>query len=659
APQMYCRVINRSTDKPLLVTSFTSRTNLVGQKASDQLTGRRNKRVTVRAQSPDWIDNLTRDLDVVEDRAEFEPTTIRLHRLWLAATRLRGYREWFGNDRFDLTVDLTTYGGTWQAALVERVCRSMSRPNDLSIRTTGFSREEASSTFASMESPGDADASRGSLIGCEPLQDDPRVQLVRTLVDRPGPMEQSVVLRYDSLPLTTFVDLSFGLAQFGLSDRWFVVPSGNTDSSHGTLRVLVGNPAEEEPPQPAGLSKPERRKHLLFLNGSPWRQRVEFFFDDSPSICVVHSLGAAAQDLPMQVDAGKCALQLPPTSIVCLDVVLPAATASDDNASIGSWNAVMVNPQPTIARCKSLIGEIIATTGSLELPQERYESLRNGGFETKGQVGIVGWMQTQFPPDAVVLDESEATEGRYSIRMTNATEDERTWVVSERIPVPDTSRLAVSLALRAAAVANPSTPNAVETIGSDAISMTHQLRVSLEGDRDGSPVRIVAELETPRDGQWHPRQLVLESDSLDLGSQESVRLTVDSLSPGTIWIDDVRLHDRFATREERGRLHRQAYLAVQGLRRGDLAPASRLAGNYWTRSLLKQSNWTLSNAAGDGEDASRPADVQARPVWVAGTMDARHRGDATSDSGPAVDGPPAHRGVAERLREWLPRPIRF
>ncbi len=103
-----------------------------------------------------------------------------------------------------------------------------------------------------------------------------------------------------------------------------------------------------------------------------------------------------------------------------------------------------------------------------------------------------------------------------------------------------------------------------------------------------------------------------------------LRLTIDSLSGGRVWIDDVQLHDRFPTEKERTELQSQAFLAVQGLQRGNLLPSGKLLQNHWARHLL---------SLGDTEPSQPMIDDEPVPAE-----------------------PP---GVAERIRNWLPRQLRF
>ena len=179
-----------------------------------------------------------------------------------------------------------------------------------------------------------------------------------------------------------------------------------------------------------------------------------------------------------------------------------------------------------------------------------------------------------IPPGAVRLDESESIEGNQSVVMTTQPGAiSRTWLVSQPFRPPPSGRLAVSLACRA-----ERKPDNVQ----------HRIQVSIEGIRNGVPFQQSNTIEIPCNGQWRASEIALEVDRIDPTHIENLRLTIDSVSAGRVWIDDIRLHDQFALAKERGEVEGLAFLAVQGLQRGNLAPAAKLLTNYWARHLLAQ-----------------------------------------------------------------------
>ncbi|MEM6474297.1 MAG: hypothetical protein AAF802_32485, partial [Planctomycetota bacterium] len=520
-------------------------------------------------------------------------STIRLYRLSVAIARLSDYAAWFGCNGYDLPAPTSNSDRDWDSWMISQACER--------LQSDGIQFRDGQKTL-----------SVGNGVQCEVTDGNTELQLMQEIVKRTdtpsGKPGKPVVLEYATLPLATRMDLSSALSQTKIASVWNTIQSekgGVDEPTRGTLRVFWAS----DSPQSG---------NLLVANASPWRQQMEFAFRGTLAECKPHEL-CVHGSLGLHHEGGNCFLQVPAGSVTCLTVSFEQEIG--DTIPIIGWKGTMSNPQPTIALCKSVIGEVIGSTGKLELPNMVYPHLRNGGFESDGQVGIVGWMQTQFPPDAVVLDSNEAIEGSRSIRMTNSEKSSgRTWIVSETIPVPETARLAVSMSVRAAKASSRS-----------GDQTPHRIRISLEGERGGVPLQVISELAIDRNGQWNARRLVLEAKALDLQSLETIRLTIDSLSLGTIWIDDVRLHHQFATEEERDRIHGQAYLAVQGIRRGNLASVTRLLSNEWTRDLLERSDWTLSQPS-----LRLPADDsrnknQTRPAWSATTIASRPDSPKTPD----------------------------
>ncbi|WP_146532843.1 hypothetical protein [Rubripirellula reticaptiva] len=276
--------------------------------------------------------------------------------------------------------------------------------------------------------------------------------------------------------------------------------------------------------------------------------------------------------------------------------------------NFGSWNAVASGGSATTDKIKEQVTSVVQRIGMLSTPPA-YDGLANGGFEQTGGMGLIGWLHAQHPPQCVRVERGECFEGSQSVLLTtDAAVSTRTWLVSETVTPPQSGQLAVSMACR----------GELKRDGD-----VHHLRVSIEATQSGAPIRQSADVSVPCNGKWESRGIVLEALSIDVEKTESLRLTIDSLSGGRVWIDDVRLHDRFPTSKERVQIQSQAFLAVQGLQRGNLTPSARLLQNHWAQFLLAEP--TTEIAASD-------------------------KSAAEQESVP---------GVADRVRSWLPRPLRF
>ena len=293
-----------------------------------------------------------------------------------------------------------------------------------------------------------------------------------------------------------------------------------------------------------------------------------------------------------------------PSELVVLqsDQKLMASTQID-------WASEVKNSQVTIEKIKADVATVAQSVGTLADSQV-YEQLSNPGFESEVGVGISGWLHAQHPPGAVAVDDREAYEGSRSLCLTTQSGTaSRTWLVSETVSPPKTGRLAVSMACRGelSEITNP-----------------HQLRISIEGTSSGQSLSYSRVVDVPRNGQWQSHPLIIEADGLVPNLTKSLRITVDSLSTGKVWIDGVRLHDHFATSRERNELQSLAFLAVQGIQHGNLAPSAKLLYNPWAQRLIQN---------GSSPELSESEKTQSTT--------------------------PASSGVADRIRNWLPRPLRF
>ncbi|MGB7326216.1 MAG: hypothetical protein WBD31_15185, partial [Rubripirellula sp.] len=351
-------------------------------------------------------------------------------------------------------------------------------------------------------------------------------------------------------------------------------------------------------------------------NMAPWQSQVTFqsptggrwevisgdaSLRDAPLSVLAQTAGSAASPPQPMLSGSALQLVLEPGSVSLLRCRGPVG-------EFGIWNAKVSGGSATTDRIKEQVTSVVQRIGMLSTPPS-YDGLANGGFEQTGGIGLIGWLHAQHPPQCVRVEQGECFEGSQSVLLTtDAAVSTRTWLVSETVTPPPSGQLAVSMACRG------------ELKGDGDV---HHLRVSIEATQNGAPVRHSADVSVPCNGKWESRGIVLEALSIDPETTESLRLTIDSLSGGRVWIDDVRLHDRFPTSKERVEIQSQAFLAVQGLQRGNLTPSARLLQNHWAQFLLAEP--TTETAAPD-ESAAEQENVP---------------------------------GVADRVRSWLPRPLRF
>ena len=343
--------------------------------------------------------------------------------------------------------------------------------------------------------------------------------------------------------------------------------------------------------------------HVACLCLTPWENEIDIETSQEVEWTVV---GGNPEDIQIEkLNGNRARVQIAEGHLILLRSTQPVG-----DTEITSCRARLSGGSAALAEIKRKVTLVAQRIGIL-FDFESYDALNNGGFEKAGNLGLVGWLHAQHPEGCVRVDDSQPLEGKHSILLTTeANTTARTWLVSETITPPESGRLAVSLACRAESNTNAG---------------IHRLRISLEATENGKPIRYSNDFEIPKNGQWGNREVQLEALNIDAANMHSLRLTIDSLSSGRIWIDDIRLHDQFPTVGERDELQSGAFLAVQGLQKSNLAPAARLLQNGWARYLLKL-------------DPLKEIEPKISET------------EEEKEETP---------GIAERIRDWIPRPLRF
>lgn len=667
--------------------------------------------------SHNWLRELESDYAIDSALGQYAESTQAMFRIWNAVLRLNDHAAWYGYDEINLPLDVAvlmsrdSYNTFGRARLSASTSTSgpsdadqssrglpvadLRIPESSSWHTTGLKSQAADSLSAPVPPPGafspamkwaSAHAaaamsrwSQSSALRIFPrlprnhYSDDgltvdfnrhsrnevidgestftPRIELLDLLA---GNVSRPVSLRLIQLPLACDRSFRETVSHFRYTPKQIVAMPSSQGGESEHIHVLIPSPAHDASVQPTATLP------ITVINTAPWTShiRMRFATPDVVECVLVHSEATHSVVAESETSDTRL-LTIGPSSVVRMQV-----RGNGTVPRLTSWQGSMVGGGQTLEVLKGRVSEVVGKIGTLALPED-YDELRNPSFEIDGQVGIVGWMHTQFPSSAVTRDSDEAIDGSHSIRLSaDANSAGRIWLVSEPIAVPRSGRIAVSLAVRAGkqtATAKSSEPTILKSgtpPKEQRESTSHRVRVSLEGNRMGKPVRFSTEFDVPCDGQWQPRRIVLEAEGVNQDEIEFLRLTIDSLSTGKLWIDDIHLHDRFPTEAERTALKGTAFLAIQGLQRGSLKPAAGLLNNEWSLYLLDQADRNALAAR-----KSTPRNRQRTGPWntfapTGVTMDSEPTASPAPDAATTPEN--ARRAsVAERLRDWLPKPIRF
>ena len=441
------------------------------------------------------------------------------------------------------------------------------------------------------------------------------------------------------------------------SDRSCIAISGNaaifgdavTRRSLARFNALPPVLMEEVPPADEAMKLARVRRasfggatSLVATNHSRWPMTVSVMIAaSSPVEPIVNG------DVVPTIDtAGAWVAKLAPGELAAVRIQDPNAkvrawTASIDGgaaqvASIGKSvrelaDAVAMTTEPKSCDCiENASFEAEVSGAAVDAPASGAAVAASGATQEQLVVGnqsqVAGWLLAQHPVGCAALDTEVAHHGKRSIRLSNREgRPGGTWVVSRPIPSPASERLAVSLVLRGQPSEDPAK--------SDPILV----RVAIEGNVSGSAMRQAQIFRVPRDGKWSQTPCRVEVESLPRCGVESLRLAIDVMNEGTVWIDSVRAEDSFMTETEKSQLQSQMFLALGGIAKGELSHAAKLLESHWVQQML-----------GGVAEPPRPAIVSTDETL-----------DTSVSSGNKETTESSNPGIAERLKGWIPRPIRF
>ena len=343
------------------------------------------------------------------------------------------------------------------------------------------------------------------------------------------------------------------------------------------------------------------RLHLLLINLVPWSTEIDLETNE-PLTWEIPLPNRPDADDPRQITTirpTRARVKIKPGTCMVI-----RSTTSGLN-SVRQWTNRVSGGPPVVKRIKQKVTDIVENIGYLNQPTVNPDLLSNGSFERVGEVGILGWLHAQHPDGCVELDHNIALHGMRSVRLqTEMNTAGRTWIMSEAFAPPESGRIAVSLSIRG--------------VPSAEITDSQQVRVAIETTEANEPLRVSKLIEVQKNAQWLTHDLVLEIDGLASKTSGPVRLAIDNLKPGTVWIDDVRIYDYFPTQSERADLQRRVFLAVQGMQRGNLLPAGKLLDNFWIQYLLsnKRENSIQLEKSAEQKEKAKPTVAETLKDWI-------------------------------------------
>jgi hypothetical protein len=215
-----------------------------------------------------------------------------------------------------------------------------------------------------------------------------------------------------------------------------------------------------------------------------------------------------------------------------------------------------------------------------------------------------GWRIEARPPTAG--GDSDAGVAKADAAPTIAIDDEN----------PHSGRGSLRLSAPAAPVSVVSDPFAPSVQSSLTIQASFRsappdatVRVWIEGESGGRP--YVRRSELGVSSAWEPR--AVRASDLPPGGLDSARLRFEMMTPGVLWIDDLRIIGDGAGESARLNAQRTMLAALQAYRERRYTEFARLAGSHWVR----QSTGPAARLARAGETRPTPGQERARAADAA------------------------------------------
>jgi hypothetical protein len=425
-------------------------------------------------------------------------------------------------------------------------------------------------------------------------------------------------------------DESFGHALASFDAQWALISSrvagGNEERLRrfaSVLRSIPALPAETPPPSldtsrlgvTLRTTRNESQTYLAIANDTPYPIRLATILDGVDASTPIDDLGRGMRLAVQAAEGGGGRM---------LVVDLPPFGASAIRVGIANAAIRSVTPYPSQvvlsgmeAHYKELSSQLarlnrsLSGGGTVELPSPGFEPAREpqiqrtarrvaeppAGPPTEGsELGLppVGWKLEGGVGASAVIDGENPHSGQGSVKL-------------------------VATGPSASLVSDPFSPNTLSALTIEAFLRSGvadaKVRVWIEAQAEGKPFVRRSELVVSPD--WSPR--AFRAADIPASGLDSARLRFEMLTPGALWIDDVRVINEQASKSARLNAQRSLLSALQAYREKRYADFARLGTSHWTKhpgvlgSIRLDRTATASNRGISQRPGTDPAEASALP----------------------------------------------
>lgn len=308
--------------------------------------------------------------------------------------------------------------------------------------------------------------------------------------------------------------------------------------------------------------------YVYVANDSPWPISIALDFEVARPFNMQH---LSSRDLPDPVLRGNhlsWRIRLDPYDLI-------GTKFSTADVEVVDWRVEL--SQEVFDELKSRIADILWRARELKQPKP-LAVLANPGFDLPKQQNLIpGWTHAKGNGVSIDLDPTISHDGQNSLRVSST--GPVAWVRSNPFPAPKTGRLSVWMWLRIRNV-NEQPP----------------LQLAVEGRLNGEPYYRPAPVgandgrwripPTPLPDRWQKPYLV-RVDDLPTSGLTDLRVAVDLMGKGEVWVDDIQVFDLWFDETEINQLITRSGLAKWQLNKGEVVKCERFVRSYWAEFLRR------------------------------------------------------------------------
>ncbi len=332
------------------------------------------------------------------------------------------------------------------------------------------------------------------------------------------------------------------------------------------------------------------KTYFQIINNASWSETVSLTVQ-YPAQASVRELGLGPSRLVLESSRPRVlntwAIQLRPFDVAAVEV------GSEDVVLLG---IDYTSPEEALRYVASELAGVETVVSRAGDPTQQSPMVDLGGdFERwSAEERPLGWTLSSLPQVSLAQSTELPRSGRSSLMVTNrGRSNTSAWIQSRPIVPPRTGRLLVSAWLRVSAASEPAL-----------------VRLSVSGRLDSGETferwALVGGLSPDQKRlpiDWGRRPFQLHVSDMPLDQLKSMRVGVELIGSGKVWIDDVEVYELQLMPHEWRHLQGQILVARDRLAEGNPYPAYKLLESHWGQYASR-----LSHAP---EPAMTPAQADA------------------------------------------------